>query len=290
MWFWISGWFLVALAAVGNGVVIFLIVTIPRLQTNANWFVLSLAVADLCVALSFFPPLFGVNFLDFKFDTTHAGNFFKISFTLMYCSTTNLFVMTVDRYIAVLKPLRYVALMTREVIMGLIAAAWATPLVLFSLPAIFTYRDNPGYTLFVEISRVIIFQIFPLMVFVIVTCHLLHLAKKLARETRNLIVQVRFNHTSGEMENVPQPPQDPSNSKGKTVVVLLIISAFNITYVGGNYRCICLLTKACPFEGTLRFIIYLTLVANAAVNPIVYAFFKKDVRRELRKMLKLPDV
>ena len=84
MWFWISGWFLVTLAAVGNALVIYLIFTVPRLQSSANWFVLSLALADLFAALAFFPPLFGANFL-YTMDTSHAGLFFKISFTLMYC-------------------------------------------------------------------------------------------------------------------------------------------------------------------------------------------------------------
>ena len=288
MWFWIFGWFFVTLAVVGNGVVIFLIITAPRLQTNSNWFVLSLAVADLFATLAYFPPLFGVNFLGFKFDTTHAGAFFKISFTLMYCSNTNLFVMTMDRYIAVTRPLRYVELVTKNAILGLITAAWATPFLLFSLPAIFTYDNNPGYTLFVESSRVAIFQIFPVVVFVLITWKLLRLAKKLSRQTSHLVAQIRFNHASAEV-NAPRV-QPAASKRGTSAMVVLIITAFNITYLGGNYRCVCWLTKVCPFEGNLRLIVYLTLIAKGAVNPIVYAFLKKDVQQELCKMLRLPDV
>ena len=288
MWFWISGWFFVALAVVGNCIVIYLVVKTPSLQTNANCFMLSLAVADMCVALTFFPPLFGRNFLGLTFDATHAGAFFKISFTFMYCSNANLFAMTMDRYIAVTRPLRYVKLMTKKVIFGLIAASWATPVLLFLLPAIFTYNDNPGYTMFVQIWRVIIFQIFPLVAFVAVTCHLLYLANKLARETRKMVTQVRFNHADDEV-NVPQV-RDPSGSSKRrtTAMILLIITAFNITYLGGNYRCICFLTKACPFKGTIMHIIYLALIANSVVNPIVYAFLKTDFRKELRKTFKAP--
>ena len=288
MWFWISGWFFVALAAAGNCIVIYLVIKTPSLQTNTNWFVLSLAVADMCVALAFFPPIFGCNFLGFTFDTctTHSRTFFKISFTFMYCSNANLFVMTMDRYIAVTRPLRYVELITKKAIFGLIAAAWVTPFLLFSLPAIFTYNDNPRYTMFVEVSRVIVFQIFPLVAFVAVTYHLLYFANKFARELRKMVAQVRFNHADDEV-NVPQA-RDPygSSKRRTTAMILLIITAFNITYLGGNYRCICLLTKACPFEGTVKKIIYLVLIASSAVNPIVYAFLKTDFRKELRKMFK----
>ena len=286
MWFWISGWFFVALAAAGNCMVIYLVVKTPSLQTNTNWFVLSLAVADLCLALMFLPPLFGPNFLGLTFDTTHAGTFFKISFTFMYCSNANLFAMTMDRYIAVTRPLRYVELITKKVIFGLIAAAWVMPFLLFLLPAIFSYNHNLRYTMFVEVSRVIIFQIFPLVAFVAITYHLLYFANKLARETRKMVTQVRFNHADDEA-NVPLA-RDPygSSKRRTTAMILLIITAFNITYLGGNYHCICLLTKVCPFEGTIEQIVYLAVIANSAVNPIVYAFLKTDFRKELRKMFK----
>ena len=286
MWFWISGWFFVALAAAGNCMVIYLVVKTPSLQTNTNWFVLSLAVADLCLALMFLPPLFGPNFLGLTFDTTHAGTFFKISFTFMYCSNANLFAMTMDRYIAVTRPLRYVELITKKVIFGLIAAAWVMPFLLFLLPAIFSYNHNLRYTMFVEVSRVIIFQIFPLVAFVAITYHLLYFANKLARETRKMVTQVRFNHADDEA-NVPLA-RDPygSSKRRTTAMILLIITAFNITCLGGNYHCICLLTKVCPFEGTIEQIVYLAVIANSAVNPIVYAFLKTDFRKELRKMFK----
>ena len=286
MWFWISGWFFIALAAAGNCMVIYLVVKTPSLQTNTNWFVLSLAVADLCLALTFLPPLFGPNFLGLTFDTTHAGTFFKISFTFMYCSNANLFAMTMDRYIAVTRPLRYVELITKKVIFGLIAAAWVVPFLLFLLPAIFSYNHNLRYTMFVEVSRVIIFQIFPLVAFVAITYHLLYFANKLARETRKMVTQVRFNHADDEA-NVPLA-RDPygSSKRRTTAMILLIITAFNITCLGGNYHCICLLTKVCPFEGTIEQIVYLAVIANSAVNPIVYAFLKTDFRKELRKMFK----
>lgn len=282
MWFWICGWLLVVLTVIGNGLVIYLVATRSRLHTTANWFILSLAAADLCCGLSFFPPLFGAKFGFYTIDLTHAGVFFKVSFTFSYCSNASVCAMTVDRLLAITKPLRYVSLMTTETIRILILAAWITPLLLFGLPAIFMYRGNPGYTMFVEFSRVIIFQISPLVMFLIATCHLLHLALKSHRQTKALVAQVQFNHASGEA-NI-QVPSPRTNARASIVLIVLIMTFFNVTYLGGNYRCICLLTDICPFTGTLRDIIYLVLIANSAVNPIFYAFLKRDIRRELRCM------
>lgn len=282
MWFWICGWLLVVLTVIGNGLVIYLVATRSRLHTTANWFILSLAAADLCCGLSFFPPLFGAKFGFYTIDLTHAGVFFKVSFTFFYCSNASVCAMTVDRLLVITKPLRYVSLMTTETIRILILAAWITPLLLFGFPAIFMYRDNPGYTMFVEFSRVIIFQISPLVMFLIATCHLLHLTLKSHRQTKALVAQVQFNHASGEA-NI-QVPSPRTNARASIVLIVLIMTFFNVTYLGGNYRCIFLLTDSCPVTGTLMYIIYLVLIANSAVNPIFYAFLKKDIRRELRCM------
>ena len=101
MWFWISGWLLVALTVLGNGLVIYLIITKPRLHTKANCFILSLAVADLCSGLAYFPPLFGANFF-YTIDLTHAGVFFKVSFTFLYSAFDNgNFIKQLVRWLAV---------------------------------------------------------------------------------------------------------------------------------------------------------------------------------------------
>ena len=50
-WYNILGWILAVVAVVGNGLVIFLITTKQRLHTTANWFILSLAVADFGVGI-----------------------------------------------------------------------------------------------------------------------------------------------------------------------------------------------------------------------------------------------
>ena len=57
LWFWILGGLLSVLAVVGNGVVIVLISTRRRLRTTANWFILSLAVADCSLAAIYVPLL-----------------------------------------------------------------------------------------------------------------------------------------------------------------------------------------------------------------------------------------
>ena len=139
--------------------------------------------------------------------------------------------------------------------------------------------------MFVEISRVLIFQILPLVIFVAATSHLLRIAWKVNRQTRELISQVRHNHAMNMSgQNIQRPAVFRVQHRSSTVLIILVMTAFNITYLGGNYRCLCFLTNLCPFAGTLRYMVYLVLIANTAVNPVLYSFFKSDIQKELFKL------
>lgn len=50
-----TGWFLSIFTATGNGLVVFLIIKTRNLHSPANWFVVSLAVADFTVGAVLFP-------------------------------------------------------------------------------------------------------------------------------------------------------------------------------------------------------------------------------------------
>ena len=236
MWFWILGWFLSVIAVLGNGFAMYLIISKQRLHTTANLFIASLAAADLCVGLSYFPPLFVSNFY-YKIDVSHEGVLFKLSFTFLYFSTSNLCVLTADRYIAITRPLRYsTVFMTTKLVQWLILSAWLSPLLLFSLPAMFTYNDNKTYTTVAETFRVIIFQVIPCVVFVVVTVRLLHLSRQMSRQTAILTAQIRFNH---QLPAVSVKHNSDPNKKTSMAMVLLVITIFNVAHIAANYRCFC---------------------------------------------------
>ena len=54
-WFWVIAWLITILGVSGNAGVIYLIATKQHLQRKTNWFILSLATADLLVSLTYIP-------------------------------------------------------------------------------------------------------------------------------------------------------------------------------------------------------------------------------------------
>lgn len=282
MWFWVFGWFLVLTSAIGNGLVIYLVITKPRLHTPGNNFIVSLAVADLCASLAFFPPQFCAKFI-YTIDLSHAGLFFKVSFAFLYCSNTNLFAMALDRFLAIATPFRHIYLLTEKTTWSVIVAAWISPFLLFFFPAIFTHNNNPKYTMLVEISRIIIFQILPFVFFVAATFHLLHVAQKVNSQIGIMTTQVRYNHATGAVNNRP-PALSNVHFRGSTALIIMVMTAYNVTYIGWNYHCLCHLIGVCQSTKTLNHIVSIALIANTAVNPVLYSFLKKDIQREFSRL------
>ena len=162
--FWIA--FFSAMALLGNALIILLIIFKPSLRTSTNCLIVSLAVSDFFVALTYFPVICISNFFH-KIDLSHAGIWYKVCFTFIHCSTTNLCVLTADRYLAVVKPLKYAtftSLKTRRQNI-LILTGWITPLIFFTLPALFSYQGNDVFTLVFEANRILTFQVYPCIFF-----------------------------------------------------------------------------------------------------------------------------
>ena len=124
-WFNLLGWLLSLFTAAGNGFVVFLIVKNRRLHCPANWFVLSLVVADFGVGAVVFPVSYLCN-LNSK--PCNMRVFMAFYWFLVHSSVTNLCSLAWDRYTAIVHPFRYITSMTVRRPRIVILVAWLIPL------------------------------------------------------------------------------------------------------------------------------------------------------------------
>lgn len=282
MWFFILGWFFTVVAILGNAFVMYLIITRARLHVTTNWFVLSLALADLCVGLTYFPPLFASNYVH-ELAIDHTGLWFKLSHTFLYCSSTNLCALTADRFLAITMPLKYTVFMTRKRLVISLASAWIAPFILFTLPSIFTYsHNNSSFTFIFETFRVSAFQLIPSVLFVFVTWRLCCIARDISRRELLLLAQIRFNFDP--QQNIKTVKKEGEKRSSVKMIVLIILLFDVLCHIGGNYRCFCFVFKLCVASETLKRVIHVLFIMNSAVNPLVYAVLKKDMKDELKRM------
>ncbi|XP_068747130.1 octopamine receptor beta-1R-like [Montipora capricornis] len=280
MWFAILGSLFTIVNILGNSMVVYLVITKPRLHNTSNWFVVSLALADLFVGLTYFPGICASR-SGKEFAIDHTGVWFKVSHTFVYLSSANLCVLTADRYIAITMPLKYSIFMSLRRFSVILILAWVSPLIFFTVPSLFTYSNgNESFTYSFEVVRVVMFQLIPCIIFVYVIARLSMIAKEMSLTDRAIINQIRFNFQI--QENTERKRQTERKSSSLKLIVF-IISFFILCHVGINYKCFCVPLKLCVMSKALEKVVHLLFVLNSAFNPIVYAVMKKDFKRELKK-------
>ena len=121
LWFLVLGPFLSLITVVGNGLVVYLIITRKRLHNATNWIVLSLAIADFTVRAGILPAAMLLR--------DHLVVQYSVMSFLLAASALNLSLLTVDRYVFITRPLRYSTLLTTKRAVLLIVAVWLASFV-----------------------------------------------------------------------------------------------------------------------------------------------------------------
>ena len=272
-WFWILGWVLLFLTIIGNGFTIFLVCSRRNLRTNTNAFIVSLAVADFFVGLSVIPSLF---FCDIT-NTCHWPqpllswvNFIRWLFS--NTSVVNLWVLVLDRFIAIVHPLKYITLMTRRRIIQVIFFSWVLTvsfIVLRFTLAMFYSKTAPVPFIWLIIILRFITCVVLILCFVTMIFHVC----RHDQSARTLAKQLRFNH---------QMSFKIHHERSAVIMMGLVIGVFLVCY-GIHLRCsfLTLSSLRCNDENYKIPV----LVLNSAINPLAYTFFKRDIKKEFRRFI-----
>ena len=270
-WFWILGWSLSTLTLSGNGFIIFLVCSKRQLRTKTNAFIVSLAVADCCVGLTAVPSLFfchmsaGCNSEDAVIYI--ARNLFAFASVMNLCS------LVLDRYIAVVKPLKYLTFMEERRVIQMVSLSWATPVAFYAVYPLTKFRV---FSLVRSYLTVVCFEFLPSVLLIFCFVSMLHVVCKRNRTLRSLAKQSRFNH-----QVFFKPPE-----KSAVIMMGIVISLFLLCY-GIYLRCTFVRgifgagKKPCNDH---EFKIPI-LVLNSAVNPLAYSFFKRDINKEIKRRM-----
>ncbi|XP_073681050.1 olfactory receptor 6N1-like [Garra rufa] len=109
----------------GNGMIIYLVRTDPKLNTPMYFFLHNLSFSDIMYTSVTIPKMLSVFLTEVK-TISKTGCFLQMYFFLSIGVTGRalLTVMAFDRYVAICNPLRYTTIMTKKLCIGLIFASW----------------------------------------------------------------------------------------------------------------------------------------------------------------------
>ncbi|XP_063389453.1 probable G-protein coupled receptor No18 [Cydia fagiglandana] len=153
---------LIVVTVIGNTLIISAVVTTKRLRTVTNCFVTSLAAADLLVGIFVMPPAIAVHITG-KWELGWILCDIWISLDILLCTASilSLCAISVDRYLAVTRPLSYSRRRrSKKLALTMIFFVWISAMAVTCPPmfgwyepdhnqgGVCRYNQNPGYVVF----------------------------------------------------------------------------------------------------------------------------------------------
>ncbi|XP_014663138.1 PREDICTED: histamine H2 receptor-like [Priapulus caudatus] len=262
-----------AVTLVGNGLVIIIIAKIRRLQIPANITIVNLACYDFMIGLA----------LIATFDD-HKPLFRCVSFTvyvvtLLYGNMLGIGLSTINRYVAIVHPLRYNQLMTVKrtcILMGLCflyALAWG-----IAAGIDMTYSWSPLSVCIVDIALssgfVAVLVSHYIILFIIMTyCY-------------TIIARIAWDHTVRMAAATAAEREEFSTFDAimkKSKIILTVVGTSFILLVSHIMHMALSHIFPSSFK-TLRIIRLIALIMNSLLNPIIYFFKYKDFRQATNEL------
>ena len=119
----------------------------------------------------------------------------------------------------------------------------------------------------------IFFEFLPSAVLILCFVSMIFHVRKYDRSTRIVAKQLRFNH---------QVSFKNHQQKSAAIMMGLVIGVFLVCY-GMYLRCSFLILSSSRCNDENYKILFLVL--NSAINPLAYAFFKRDIKKEFKRLV-----
>lgn len=297
---------ILVLTVAGNLLVIAVVIAYQRLQQVTNYFIVSLAVADLLIAALTLPLTINTNLNNgiWCLSLSSCGVWLAVDSMCSAASICNLAAISLDRFIAITSPFRYRELVTRNRAFIVLAAIWVyslawgclcllnwqdsdKPAIAISLNGqpIACQRTEPIYytvaaALAFFVPLLIVLTAYSIILKVAITQAKAVAALDLNRDRRkktNFFREVKATKTVALVIGAFVVSWLP-------VFILLMLSLWDKDYTN-NFR------VNYPKLQKAIFLIFFKVLPplNSCINPIIYAVFNSNFRSAFLKFLRCPQ-
>ena len=286
---------------IGNGLVVTAVASFQRLRSVTNFFVVSLAVADLTVAILVMPYslLFEV-FGEWRLGWVFCYFWISCDVTCCTASILHLCIISLDRYLAITQPLTYKSRMSKRRAIAMICGVWICSVAISFVPiylgwfadheVVELYVDSPQCGLFVNkiyavISSATSFYI-PLIVMLFAYVKIFRIAQSQAKEIKKL--ENALQHSGHPLNHKLSNRSKKLNRDSKAIKTLgTLMGLFCVSWLPFflMYLIVPFCSPVCQVPPMWVALITWLGYANSFFNPCVYAFLNRDFRLAFKKIL-----
>ncbi|XP_072839282.2 adenosine receptor A2a [Pogona vitticeps] len=284
------------LAVLGNILVCWAVYLNSNLQNVTNYFVVSLAAADIAVGVLAIP--FAIT-ISTGFCAVFYGCLFIACFVLVLTQSSifSLLAIAIDRIMAIRMPLRYNALVTGSRAKGIIAICWVLSFIIGLTPMLGWHQAPPGrnssfpnncsekmMTCLFEAVVTMEYMVYYNFFACVLTPLLLMLAiyLKIFMAARRQLKQMKLKVAHGERSrSILQ--KEVHAAKSLAIIVGLFAFCWLPLHIMNCYTLFC---KSCiRFPPWLMYLAIILSHANSVVNPLIYAYRIREFRLTFRKII-----
>lgn len=304
----VMGYELVTNASIGIGIVLFLIVIFTvtsnicvllsvvsnkKLRTLSNMFIISLSLTDLLVGTIVMIPA-ALNEIFKEWILSKGFCSIWVSFDVMLTSTSilNVCLISIDRYVAIMTPLRYKSIITIQKAVLMFGCVWGIAilssfvpietglhnLAVPSLENLTLYSDRPKCIFIVSFPYAVIASSVTILLPIIVAISLYYRVSKEAKRQAFLVGSLI---TPGNVllgQNVAAKHIREPFTRKATVTLGIIVAAFVVTWAPFLVSNIIDAYCRCIPQNVFQGFVWLGY-CNSLINPIIYPLFMRDFRR-----------
>ena len=199
------------IGVLGNLTVILHTIFSSKEKTVTSYLVGNLALADLLVCLTFY-PVWIMEFIQIMLNIDNDQDLFckfsrAVVWAIMFASIATLLAITVDRYVFIIKPLRYSQIVTHRRVFFAVAGIWITSCCLLILFYIHYKSFDTEFRSFCNILDSIgdfmdvIVVYFPLTLIFLLNFHILLVARKQRKRILAETMMTRVHNSTEESAN-----------------------------------------------------------------------------------------
>ncbi|XP_068422429.1 adenosine A2a receptor a [Clinocottus analis] len=280
-------------SVLGNVLVCWAVCLNSNLQSITNFFVVSLAVADIAVGVLAIP--FAI-VISTGFCSNFYGCLFIACFVLVLTQSSifSLLAIAIDRYIAIKIPLRYTSLVTGQRAQSIIAICWVLSIIIGLTPMMGWHQLSKSANitcpaglmrcLFEEVvamEYMVYFNFFACVLIPLLMMLAIYLCIFMAARRQLKLMEVKAVHGEKSRSTLQKEVQAAKS-------LAIIVGLFAVCWLPLHIiNCFTLFCPKC--ERPPPWIMYVAIIlshANSVINPFIYAYRIREFRQTFRKIIR----
>ncbi|XP_052250180.1 D(3) dopamine receptor-like [Dreissena polymorpha] len=268
---------------VGNGLIIISIIKYRKLRSNMHVLVLNLAVSDLIVGAVLIPvDLFG-DFFKVKSDKNYCLATVALFITSLGSSCYNLLLISIERYIAIVYPLRARLMLTKSKMALMIAIGWVLTILdgllpIFGLNTFSNSTANASACLSTEVwnKGYRVSNDWQLLVALIANVTLYSIV---------VFVAVRKASGKSRIGDAIQGRSRTTKEMYQLITMVIVLGTFILCWLPYNVMIIFVTLWDCEYYQFIKRCPLIPGVLNSGLNWIIYGYRNADIRTAFKHVI-----